>query len=372
MPLVLNLYRRHSSKCPHKPKGRRYHRCACPVWVQGTIDRVPVRESLDTTDWEVARVRLQAMELGEGEPIPKLLTEACAEFLAQTEIAESTERKVKARLVRLQEYAEAKDLPCVEQWTLVVLDGYRAWRRERLGVLAWVKELQFLRQFFAFCLKRRWIATNPAKEMKPPRIAKARERIPYTSEEVAAILAACDHIGQSAYERLRARAAVLVARRYGLRVSDIATLRRDAVQGNCVRLRAMKNGEHIRLPLYAEVREALAALPLPEGAGPECPYFFWACRPDTKLKGHVTAFARCLTAAYRLSSVANAHTHRFRHTLASELLAAGATIDDVADILGDAPATIRKHYAHMIPARQERFAELLDRVHGRKTKGAGA
>ena len=57
-----------------------------------------------------------------------------------------------------------------------------------------------------------------------------------------------------------------------------------------------------------------------------------------------------------------AHNHRFRHTLATELLAAGATSEDVADILGSNPAIIRKHYAQWSSGRQERISNLLQTV----------
>jgi integrase len=59
----------------------------------------------------------------------------------------------------------------------------------------------------------------------------------------------------------------------------------------------------------------------------------------------------------------NAHAHRFRHTLATELLGCGAGFDDVADILGKSPEIVRKHYAKWSPGRQARIDELLERVH---------
>ena len=57
-----------------------------------------------------------------------------------------------------------------------------------------------------------------------------------------------------------------------------------------------------------------------------------------------------------------AHAHRFRHTLATELLGSGATFEDVADILGNSPAIVRKHYGKWCPARQNRIDALMDSV----------
>ena len=39
-----------------------------------------------------------------------------------------------------------------------------------------------------------------------------------------------------------------------------------------------------------------------------------------------------------------AHCHRFRHTLATETLGKGGTIEEVANILADSPATVHRRY----------------------------
>jgi site-specific recombinase XerD len=90
---------------------------------------------------------------------------------------------------------------------LVGLALARAGRR--LSPTTSLKELLTLRQFFAFYLECRWIEHNPAKNIKAPRNIRPEEVVPYTSAETAKILAACDEIGRTSYERLRARAMVL-------------------------------------------------------------------------------------------------------------------------------------------------------------------
>ena len=66
---------------------------------------------------------------------------------------------------------------------------------------------------------------------------------------------------------------------------------------------------------------------------------------------------------FKKSGVKRAHAHKFRHTLATELLGQGATCEDVADILGNSPAIIRKHYAKWTAARQARIDSLMEAVH---------
>jgi integrase len=69
-----------------------------------------------------------------------------------------------------------------------------------------------------------------------------------------------------------------------------------------------------------------------------------------------------LAAVFKKSGVAKAHAHRFRHTLATELLGAGASFEEVADILGNSPEIVRKHYAKWSTARQARIDTLMDKV----------
>jgi len=139
---------------------------------------------------------------------------------------------------------------------------------------------------------------------------------PYTAEEIAKIIAATDAFGKGQYERLRALAMILLMRYYGLRVSDVATLRRDRIRGNQIFLHALKNDAAIWLPLYAEVDFALCAVPKPYGAEENGPYVFWSGRGD--VEEHTKTRGRTLQAVFLKSGVSGATSHRFRHTLATE------------------------------------------------------
>src|SRR4029450_11277171 len=60
--MPLTIYRRHSSDCSHKSKGRRWHRCDCAIWVQGSLGGEYVRESLNLTVWGAAQERVRGWE----------------------------------------------------------------------------------------------------------------------------------------------------------------------------------------------------------------------------------------------------------------------------------------------------------------------
>ncbi len=62
--------------------------------------------------------------------------------------------------------------------------------------------------------------------------------------------------------------------------------------------------------------------------------------------------------------VPNAHPHRFRDTLAVDLLEKGASPYDVAKILGDTIETIEKHYTPHTKALRERVRKIMENREG--------
>jgi hypothetical protein len=64
---VLTIYRRHLKKCPHRHKGREWKKCACPLWVNGTLDGREIRHSLNTRNLEIAADKVLQIEAGKAE-----------------------------------------------------------------------------------------------------------------------------------------------------------------------------------------------------------------------------------------------------------------------------------------------------------------
>src|ERR1019366_4081875 len=118
-----------------------------------------------------------------------------------------------------------------------------------------------------------------------------------------------------------------------------------------------KSGESVYLPIPEPLKLALDALPLPRNAAQDCPYYFW--NAQTSRRAVVGIAERTLAAVFKKSGVKNAHAHRFRHTLATKLLAQGATFERVADILGNSPDVVRKHYGKWSKGRQDGIDELM-------------
>jgi len=389
-----HAYRRHLKRCPYfGPGGRdvRFDRCKCPFHAEGKYRGIRLRESLHTNNHGLAERRLNTLletldeKLGAERNVtanpstPPPLSEAIGRFLKSRgvvsqdgaykgEIEFSSFRKYRTKMNLFGSFCEREGISDLSDMNLAILEDY--FRRRNISLVTRKVELQALRTFFGYCVTHKWISANPAKEMKAPRNIKPNEVVPYTLQEEAAILAACKAIGgaryrrtAAVYERLRAEAMVLLLRHTALRISDVCTLRKDAVtwdaESKCWRifLRTQKSGEPVYLPLPDRLKFALDVLPLPRNAAQDCPFYFW--NGVTLQRAVVGIAERTLSAVFKKSGVKNAHAHRYRHTLATRLLGEGASYQEVADILGNTEAVVRKHYGKWSKQRQANIDRLM-------------
>ncbi len=388
-------FRRHLRRCKFfGPGGReaRADKCDCPFHVDGLHHGRRVRQSLRTTSRQLADRRLTALIRRLDEQCRTEGTSEDGACAAQRTVAEAvnrflgnhgeidanrnyrgvleygTWRKYRTKLKLLLAFCDAEGISELADLNIDVLEDFR--RTRKIALVTWKVELQALRTFFGYFLSRKWIAANPAKEIKVPRNIKPNEVVPYTFREESDILAACDQIGGAkyhrsgaAYERLRARAMVLLLRHTALRVSDVCTLRKGAVSRDQekstwrVFLYTQKTGEPVFLPIPDELKLVLDTLPLPRNAAQDCPFYFW--NGHSSRRAVVGIAGRTLAALFKKSGVKNAHAHRYRHTLATRLLEQGATFEQVADILGNSPAVVRKHYGKWSKGRQDNIDRLM-------------
>lgn len=373
----------------------RTDKCKCPFHVDGLHAGERVRQSLRTRNRQLAERRLaelirereaafaksQAPEVGEQsqDSLRRTVADAVERFLAdhgaidgdgnyQGDSEYSTWRKYRGILSRLVSFCGTCEIEALQDVSVEALEDFR--RSRSVERVTWKGERQSLVTFFGYCVSHKWITTNPAKELKPVRNLKPNEVVPYKLQEESQILEACTRIGGgkynrsgSRYEQLRARAMVLLLRHTALRISDVSTLRKDAVSWDqtCstwrIWLRTQKTGEPVFLPIPDSLKLILDALPLPRNAAQDCPYYFW--NGQTSRRAVVGIAERTLSAVFKKSGVENAHAHRYRHTLATRLLEQGATFEQIADILGNSPAVVRKHYGKWSKGRQANIDQLM-------------
>lgn len=158
------------------------------------------------------------------------------------------------------------------------------------------------------------------------------KRLP--GETVERILAACD---QKTPVGRRDRAILLLLARLGLRGVEVVRLQLDDLDWENAQLtvRSKKGGGSARLPLPADVGRAIADYLRQDRPICTCRSVFVRCvAPHAALNNSAVIGLRVRTAMRRAGvKSARQGAHVFRHTLASEMLRHGASLDEIARLL---------------------------------------
>lgn len=125
------------------------------------------------------------------------IPEACAVFYMNREsrdLAEATLSKYRTFTKQLTAFAENKGYVMVDQFSYADIDVF--WATWKLGKRTKAKRLTMLRGFLRFCVHRKWMSESPVSpDIKPAKGAtKAANKIPFTDEQLADIIKACDQL----------------------------------------------------------------------------------------------------------------------------------------------------------------------------------
>jgi len=364
---MLSIYRRHLKRCEHRKQGRRYRRCRCPVWVDGSLDDLEIHKALGTQDWQKAHEMVREWE-AEGEhkaqaQKPESVTigrawELFMEDLEARNLQPSTLRKYALLSRSIQAFAHQRGLRFLKQLDLVSLREFRVEWRD--GPLSSAKKLERLRAFFRFAHESKWIDENPAPKLKSPNYSQ-RPTLPYTHNEMVRILAALvPYLDQTAPRgkdsALRLRAIVLVLRYSGMRIGDVVKLTTDHQNGDKLFIYTQKSGVPVYVILPDFVVQVLNTTPRVTPKN-----FFWDGTDN--LETIIGSWQKRLRKLFKIAGVANGHAHRFRDTFATELLLAGIPIERVAVLLGHQSVKVtEKYYAAWTDSRQRQVEADLQRV----------
>ena len=225
--------------------------------------------------------------------------------------------------------------------------------RHHLSTATAARRLSALRQFHRFLFSEGVRADDPCLPIEGPRKERPLPKI-LSEEEVGRLIAAA-HLDPSPDGRRRACLMELLYAS-GLRVSELVGLPLSAVRGDPRLLLVRGKGNRERLvPLSEPARQALAAYlevrPVFLRKGADSPFLF----PSRSGQGHLTRhrFAQILQeiavqagiAAHRLSP------HTLRHAFATHLVAHGADLRAVQQMLGHADISTTQIYTHVDSTR---------------------
>lgn len=239
------------------------------------------------------------------------------------------------------------------------------------------RRLSALRQFHGFLFAESVRKDDPCGSIEGPRRARPLPKT-LTVEEVDALLAAArlaeDGRTQEeavlAYKRARLVCLMEVLYATGLRVSELVGLPLTAVRGEERFLAVSGKGGRERLvPLSETAREAIDTyLPLRTMRLGDhvSPWLF----PSRGRQGHLTRhrFAQLLKDLATSAGLdpTRVSPHTLRHAFASHLLANGADLRSVQQMLGHADISTTQIYTHVL---DERLKELVQTHHPLAKKG---
>lgn len=259
---------------------------------------------------------------------------------------------------------------CLSQASAAHIRAYLHQAAERMTPATQARRISALRQFFTFLQREGIRSDSPLEVIDAPRKVQSLPRL-LSEAEVIGLLDAAR--GRTGPEGARLWALLEVLYSCGLRVSELLSLPwRPDEKGSWLRIRG-KGGKERMIPLTAAAQEALAVY---EGHRPfflkragvkESPWLFPSGSRGPKAgkgAGHLTR-----QRFFQLLREVGAHVgippqrlspHVVRHAFATHLLAHGADLRSVQQLLGHAQIATTQIYTHVA---QERLTQVVEDYH---------
>lgn len=382
---------RHSADCKDKAKGSEWRRCRCSKSLRIYEDGQERRVSAKTRSWEQAE-RFAQEYLDSFDPEKQELKELRAQKeREQVRIADAVALYIADMAARLGDngtcgmarsllghvdpetkaiknnghlFSWLDTLPATQRPTYIsdftpaLLTQWRAsWK---FGDYTGAQRWGMVRSFLNFCEAQGWIEDSPARKLRRMVIEKGNRTAIFTDEQYGAILGAValhDPENVPAITRQnwkpRLTAFIELLRWSGMSLIDAVQFRPELVDAEGVlRYRRQKTGILATLQLPAHVLALLRNVPLErDSVGHEAPFRTkdYSAHSDTvtwrKRLIEVFALAGIKEVRTERGNVRNPHPQMLRDTFAVWNLRHGASLHEVAKMLGHSnTATTEKSY----------------------------
>ena len=280
------------------------------------------------------------------------ITQAIDEYMAHLRIEKgASPLTVDAYAADLADYLSFLDEVGIDQVERIDRDTIVAYEADLVqreyAVTSIDRHVSVLKGFHKFCMRENFAPDNPASTVQLP---KPPEKLPdvLTIEQVGALL---DQMDDSTPLALRDRALLEVLYGCGLRVSECVGLNLlDCAFGEgYLRVTGKGNKERIS-PIAGTAREALIAYL--ERGRPELekPYAQATSAVFLNARGgrlSRQSIHKVVARAGLAIGVKNLHPHTLRHSYATHLLAGGADLRVIQEILGHSDISTTQIYTHV-------------------------
>lgn len=192
--------------------------------------------------------------------------------------------------------------------------------------------LHYLSSFWDFLITEELVHSNPVKKVGLLKLEKTIKK-PYSAEDMEALRSSCTTLRDRALVEFLYSTGVRVSEAAALNVGDIWMDRKELIvcgKGSKERRTYLTDSAKFYLRRYLQVRGK------DEGVSPEemkeLPLFVTLDRPHGRLT--VAGMQYMLRGLGKRAGVKNVHPHRFRRTIATDLLNRGMPIEQVKEFLG--------------------------------------
>ena len=310
---------------------------------------------------------------GVGRSVDSFLEMMAAERGAALNTIESYRRD----LTQFAAFARARGRPPEEADAKIIRKYIRQQSEAGMAPATSARRLSALRQFFRFLQSEGGRQDDPTATIDSPRRRRSLPKF-LSEDEVDKLLAAAH--GRAAgggRQGIRLEALLEVLYATGLRVSELVGLRNSALSRDRRLLTfAGKGGRERMVPLTGPATAALAAYEavrdsfLPKDGAPRAAPFLF---PSRSRAGHLTRarFAQLLKEVAGEAGLdpARVSPHVLRHSFASHLLAHGADLRSLQQMLGHADIATTQIYTHVLEERLKALVEDAHPLAGRRKAG---
>ncbi|SPE45185.1 hypothetical protein SBA7_70012 [Candidatus Sulfotelmatobacter sp. SbA7] len=276
--------------------------------------------------------------------------------IAIEKLSQATEIRYAASIREFEIFLAEQDTSLLKDINEPLIERFKVWRLERIkkrkhsrGGTGLVLDVAILHRVFAIAIDREMIVKNPVRtEGRPGENPKTGAQ-PFSGDELSKLR---EHVGQDLLT-------FLLLRWTGLRGSDAVRLTWGEVHLDRKEIERVtqKRKTRVILPIHSELMFLLEAEN--ERRRPRSSDFVLVNPASGNPMTRPRLYQRMLSLGRR-AGVLNAHPHRFRDTLAVDLLARGASPYDVAKMLGDTIETVEKYYTPFVRELRERVRLFLE------------
>jgi integrase len=271
-------------------------------------------------------------------------------------LARSTCDRYSVTMREFSKFLVAEQVTLLSDISRQLVERFKVWRVQQIvqkkfarGAGGLALEAAILHRIFSFAIENDMLLKNPVRMEGRPGENPRGGAEPFSAAELSKMRAvAGDDL-----------LALLLLRWTGFRGGDAVKLTWAEIHFDRREIERVtqKRRKKVILPIHTEL---LFALEINLESRKPTPLERVLLNPATATPMTRPRLYQRFRALGKRAGVANAHPHRFRDTLAVDMLSRGASPYDVAKMLGDTIDTVEKHYTPFVKELRERVRNILE------------